>query len=87
MEDLGKRLTRLRLQKGLSVSDVARKVGVSPSTYREWEQGRQIKGEPYEKLASLFEVSLTELITGKRPQIEVFLKQVESAVKNIRCLL
>jgi transcriptional regulator with XRE-family HTH domain len=87
MESLGKRLQRLRSIKNFSQSDIAKIIGVSPSTYREWEQGRQIKGEPYEKLASIFEVTLTELITGKKTEIEVHIAQIESCVKNIKCLL
>jgi transcriptional regulator with XRE-family HTH domain len=87
MNDLGKRLISLRLQKDLSISEVAKKLEVSPSTYREWEQGRQIQGEPYQKLALLFEVSLTELLTGQRPAIDTYMKQIEDAVKSIRSLL
>lgn len=87
MESLGKRLHRLRSIKNFSQSDVARIIGVSPSTYREWELGREIKGEPYEKLASAFEVSLSELLTGKSSEVEEYLVRIEDAVKSIRCLL
>ena len=87
MSDLGKRLLNLRLKKGLSLSELARDIGVSPSTYREWEQGRKIKGEPYEKLALILGVSINELLTGKKHKIDVFLEDIESAVKGIRSLL
>lgn len=87
MSEFGKRLLRLRLQKDLSISEVAKRMEISPSTYREWEQGRQIKGEPYEKLARLFGVSLSELLTGKKPELEIYLEEIERSIKNIRYLL
>jgi transcriptional regulator with XRE-family HTH domain len=66
MENFSQRLKRLRKLKKLSVRKVAQAVGVSESTYREWEYGRSIQGEPYEKLSSVLGVSLTELMTGKQ---------------------
>ncbi|MBX2988047.1 MAG: helix-turn-helix transcriptional regulator [Bdellovibrionaceae bacterium] len=65
-EQLGARLKRLRLQRGLSTSELAKSLGVSPSTYREWEYGRAIRGEPYDKLASALGVSLHELVLGEK---------------------
>jgi transcriptional regulator with XRE-family HTH domain len=87
MNELGKRLLSLRLQKGLTISETAREMGVSTSTYREWELGRQIKGEPYEKLAAIFDVSITELLTGRRDELDTYLEQIESTVKSMRALL
>ncbi len=85
--ELAQRLKKLRQLKNLTVSEVARKLSVAPSTYREWEQGRQIKGEPYEKLALIFDVSVTEVITGERPMIEPALRQIEKIIKKIRIYL
>lgn len=87
MSEFGKRLEKLRIREGLSVSEVARHISVSTSTYREWEYGRQIKGEPYEKLASILNVSLNELLTGKKLKLEIQISQIEEAVKNIKALL
>lgn len=53
---------------------MAEKIRVPVSTYREWEYERAILGEPYQKLAEVFEVSLSELITGTKPQ---FVKSIE----------
>lgn len=86
MNELAERLKRLRLKRGLSVTEVARAIGVATSTYREWEQGRKIKGEPYQKLAELFEVALSELLTGfggKKAILED-LRVIEKAVERIR---
>ena len=66
MEKLGDRLKRLRSENGLSVKQVADFLAIAPSTYREWENGRQIRGEPYGQLAKVFKVEVGELITGKR---------------------
>lgn len=84
---LGERLRTLRTEKKLSISEVARHVGVSVSTYRDWEYGREIKGEPYLKLATLLNVNLTYLLTGKDSEVFKELEEIESIVKNIRLFL
>ncbi len=84
---LGERLRTLRTEKKLSISEVARHVGVSVSTYRDWEYGREIKGEPYLKLATLLNVNLTYLLTGKDSEVFKELEELESIVKNIRLFL
>jgi len=45
---------------------VAERAGISASTYRYWEYGKKIKGEPYIELALALNVSLTELFTDKK---------------------
>lgn len=87
METLSTRLKKLRKGKGLTISELSQKTGISPSTYKEWEAGRQIRGEPYHKLALALEVSIHELITGQKPAVnEVFvmLDQVESLIQRIK---
>jgi transcriptional regulator with XRE-family HTH domain len=59
--DFGPRLNHFRKQRSLTVAEVARRIQVSESTYRDWENGRAIKGEPYIKLAGVFEISLNDL--------------------------
>ncbi len=86
-ESLAHRLMRLRIGKQLSTGDVARLIGVSPSTYREWEYGRTIRGEPYEKLALALRVSLIELMTGERYSANKALSlvtSIESQVHELR---
>ena len=94
MKALGQRLQELRRQKDLSVSDCARYLEVSVSTYREWENGRTIKGEPYVLMAELFEVSLGELLTGRASDLAKGLSELEKRihetqryVKSLRALL
>lgn len=65
-ETFGQRLKRLRLQAELGIGEAAKAIGVSPSTYREWEYGRAIRGEPYAKIALAFDVTLSELLLGEK---------------------
>jgi transcriptional regulator with XRE-family HTH domain len=86
MESLAKRLQRLRKAKAVSASQMAKRLAVAETTYREWEQERQIRGEPYMKLAEILGVSLSELMTGEQSsqRIAESLKQIEEAVRCIR---
>ena len=87
----GQRLRSFRLRAGLSVSQVARRLGVAESTYREWEYGRQIRGEPYRKLADILGVSLSILLSEEgeaHPQTLIEdLNQLERLVHKIRTML
>lgn len=87
METLSQRLKRLRIKKGLSQAEFAANVGVSASTYRDWEYGKKIKGEPYLALATALDVDLVYLLLGEsRGTDEVLnqLRELERMIKNIR---
>lgn len=83
---LGERIKKRRTALGLQSQFVAKKVGVSLSTYSDWENGRQIRGEIYfVKLAEVLSMSLSELFTGKtRIESEKQLQAIESAVNILR---
>ena len=56
--------------------EAAHRTGVPETTYREWEYGRQIRGEPYRKIAEAFNISVgmlfgeEEYLTlGPRPDL------------------
>jgi len=66
VEKIGSRMKRLRESQGLRLKEVAAKAKVAPSTYREWEYGREIKGEPYVKIAEALNIGLYELLTGEK---------------------
>lgn len=68
MESFHKRLKRLRTDCGLSAKEFARRLGVPESTYRTWEYGGGIVGQPYLKMSELLGVSLHELLTGETPK-------------------
>ena len=87
------RLRNLRNEKGLTLREVAAIAEVPTSTYRDWEYGKAITGEPYAKLADHYGVSLSYLILGteKKPLEIVELIQeakrcLDSAVKMARAL-
>ncbi len=87
MESFGERLKKLRLKTGLSQKQVAERAGISASTYRDWEYGKKIKGEPYIDLALALNVSLTELFTDKKlvaSKVHQELREIERLVESIR---
>ncbi len=88
---IGLRLKSLREQRGLSARDVAIQIGVAESTYRDWEYGRAIKGEPYIALAKIFGVTLSELlavdISDEKAYVLSRLKTMEALLKEIRVVL
>lgn len=60
--ETGKRLRLYRNRAKVSAQAAANAVGVSVSTYRDWENGRMIMGEPYIELAKLFGISVADLL-------------------------
>lgn len=62
--ELAKRLETLRKKQHLSIKEVALYLGIPISTYRGWEMGTKIGGEPYMKLASLFKTDICYLMYG-----------------------
>lgn len=80
---MGEQLKKLRNTKGLKVKDCANYLGVSPSTYREWENGRSINGEPYSKIAQLFEVSLSELFGQNQQELARDLHSIEKMTEEL----
>lgn len=82
-EKLGDRLRRFRIERGLSIEEVAKRIEVSSSTYREWENGRAIRGEPYIKIRDLFGVTLEELLTGKKGKLSTAFEQVDVLEKQV----
>ena len=50
-------LKQFRESANLSQREVARRIGVNESTYRQWEYGTTISGEPYPKFAEAFGIT------------------------------
>ncbi|MCB0365059.1 MAG: helix-turn-helix transcriptional regulator [Bdellovibrionaceae bacterium] len=80
------RLRSLRKAKGLTMREMARRVGVPETTYREWEVGRAIQGEPYVRMSEALGVSLSELLTGHRPDQAKLLVEIETMEEGLRQL-
>ncbi len=83
-ESLGQRLERLRKERKLSAKEVARLIDVAESTYREWEYGRGLRLPPWQRISHVLAVSVTELVTGVKPDLQQHLKDLESAEENLR---
>ena len=67
-EALNERLKRLREERGLTAKAMAGLIDVAESTYREWEYGRGLKLPPLQKISQVLTISVTELVTGQRPE-------------------
>lgn len=86
MERIGVRLKRLRTKCGLSQTMTANFLNVPPTTYRDWENGKNITGEPYLKLADLFGVSLVEIITGESMKNSDLIRELDELQEHIKII-
>lgn len=87
METIGQRIKNRRLECEISLKELSDKASIPLSTLREWEAGRQIKGEPYEKIARALEMSLVELLTGHKPkhrELLIKIHQIEVSCREIK---
>lgn len=65
MENIATRIARAREAKGLSQSQLARDMGISPQAVQNWEAGKaNPKGDRLSSLAMILGVSVDHLITG-----------------------
>lgn len=85
--NISNRMKAIRQQQGLTAKDVALRADIPLSTYRDWERGVEIKGEPYVKIAHALNVSLYELLTGEKANVlKVYaeIEKIESACLNLK---
>lgn len=61
MKTISERLKFYRTRKKISLAEAARRIGVAESTYRDWEKGRLIQGEPYSAICKAFGISLQQI--------------------------
>ena len=87
MNDIGKRIRKIREHKGLSVQEVSMQVGVPLSTYRDWEYGRSIRGQHYIAIDKALGISLRELLTGEKTQSSEIIGELESIESRIRDII
>lgn len=84
---MAKKLKMYRTKKNLSQIQVANLIGVPPSTYRDWEYGKQIKGEPYIKIAEILGITVSELLGSKAfsaKELLDCLNDIEVRIKSLR---
>jgi transcriptional regulator with XRE-family HTH domain len=85
-EQLSKRLARLRIEKGLTAKAMARLIGVPESTYREWEYGRGLRLPPLGEISQVLAISVTELVTGEKPNWPGHLDELELIEQQLRAM-
>jgi len=67
----------LRAERGLSQAEIAKKIGVSRSSYISFEQGKtELTLSEVAKLAELFGVSLREVESGEKPNYEKYKQMI-----------
>ncbi len=89
-EKLHERLRKFRENEKLSAKEMAQKIGVPQSTYLDWENGRGMRIPPFQKISQVLAISVTELVTGEKPNlndISVELEKVEEQMREIRAQL
>lgn len=85
--ELGKRLKASRLKKDLSIEEVATRAGVAPSTYREWESGRAITGNPYAQLSSILGVGVYYILgieDKSKDELFTCLNELEKCIQRLK---
>lgn len=88
--DLGKRLRKFRLEKRLTIDAIAKRIDVAPSTYREWESGRAITGNPYSELARELGVSVYQILgieDQSRDAIVKYINEIERTIDRLKSLI
>ena len=68
MSEVAKLIKKRRQELGMSLEDVAKKVGVGRSTVRKWEEGmiKSIKSDKLEALSDVLHLSPVELVPGRK---------------------
>lgn len=68
-ETLGKRIARLRRDRGLKQDELAQQLGVTPQAVSKWENDQTCPDITLlPQLAKIFGVSVDELLSGKAPE-------------------
>lgn len=65
-ESTGNFIRSLRNERGITIEQLAKYIGVTKSAISQWESGKGIKPEMLYSLSRFFGVSVDELVTGKR---------------------
>lgn len=89
-EEVHQRLKRLRQEKELTATEMAKLIGVPQSTYLDWESGRGMKLPPFQKIGQVLAISVTELMIGEKPplqEVSEALRKIEEIAREVRSLL
>ena len=79
------RLRQLRSTSGMTVQSISDKTGIPISSYRHLEYGRIPKDiDVYEKLSTLFNVSLSYLMFGNESLSDEIISDLEDLKEKVR---
>jgi transcriptional regulator with XRE-family HTH domain len=77
--DFGRRIVQMRMERGMSQIDFARKLGIDRSRLGKWERGLHSPSfAQLLDLAKVLEASLDELLAGKKPTAKPGQKTIDS---------
>ena len=83
-ENIGKFILELRREKGLTQMELADKLGVTDKAVSKWENGRCMPDLSLIKpLCDILDISINELLSGKRLTKEEYQKQLEENIIEI----
>lgn len=89
--DISEKIKKRRFELGLTAKDVAMQLNVAESTYRDWENGRKIQGEPYVQLSKILNLPLASLFgieqSSEVIQLKMDIDQLSEQVNSIRSRL
>ena len=75
---------KLRDEKGLKDAEIAKKAGVTRSTFSDWKNGRSTpKHEKLIKIADVLGVSIEYLTTGKEPEYSIEMAAIDVELSNM----
>lgn len=86
IQDFGKFISELRKEKGMTQLQLAEKLNVTDKAVSRWETGKNFPDiEIFEDLSKILEVSVSELLEGKRiEKEELIIVSEENVVKQIK---
>ncbi len=80
---IGKFIAELRKEQGLSQAQLGEKIGVTNKTVSRWETGTYLPpADMLLSLSELFDVSINEILCGKRLNDEEYKAEAEKNLKN-----
>jgi transcriptional regulator with XRE-family HTH domain len=70
----------------MTIKEAAQLIGVPSTTYRDWEYGRAITGQPYVKIAKAFSITLNTLFEVKEDSKIDSEERIDRLINDLRDL-
>jgi transcriptional regulator with XRE-family HTH domain len=82
-QKIGKYISKLRKEKGLTQQELAEKLGVSDRTVGNWENGRNMPDlSLFNPLCEILEISINDLMSGEKVKEEKYVSELERNIIN-----